>query len=84
MVDRRDPEQRLQHDLRRLKLRVRSLEQERVEYVERFLTGRLKHPEDFDRFIGLATVEDDTGRIDWFVFEQRLARLLHDRPELAA
>lgn len=84
MVDRRDPEQRVQHDLRKLKARVRALEQERAEYVERVLQGRLRHPEDFERFIGLATVEDGEGRIDWLVFEQRLARLLQDRPELAA
>ena len=84
MADRRDPDQRIQHDLWRLKQRLRVLEEERAEYLEQKLQGRLRHPADFERFIGLATVLDDTGRIDWLILEQRLARLLQERPELAA
>lgn len=84
MADRRDPDQRMQRDIWKLKQRIRALEQERAEYVGRILAERLRHPDDFERFIGLSTIEDDEGRIDWLVFEQRLAALLRARPELAA
>lgn len=80
----RDPDERVKRDLWRLKQRIRSLEAERAEYIERWLADRLRHPTDFERFVGLSTIEDSEGRIDWLVLEQRLARLLSERPELAA
>ncbi len=84
MSDRRDPAARQLADIRRLKARVATLEAERAEYVEKVLEGRLRHPDDFERFVGLTTVLDDSGRIDWLALERRLAQLLRDRPELAA
>lgn len=84
MTDRRDADKRVKSDLLRLKQRVRSLEAERAEYVERWLGDRLKHPTDFERLSGPTIVEDSDGRINWLVLEQRLAQFLSERPELSA
>lgn len=80
----RDGERRLLDEVRKLKRRVTIAEEERQELLEAKLSGRLRHVEDFERFIGLKTVQADDGRIDWYTLERRLAQLLTDRPELAA
>ncbi|MBF4463451.1 MULTISPECIES: hypothetical protein [unclassified Rathayibacter] len=49
-----------------------------------WLRGRLRDPSDFDHSIGLDTVTDELGRIDWRLVSSRIDQLIDAKPHYAA